>query len=85
MVLGASDHAYFGRVMSIYMLSWSVMPFVALPQSALADAIGVQVMMAGVGVLLFVVLAIIVVMLPGYRRLSDQEATGMAEQQTSPV
>ncbi|MCH7697968.1 MAG: MFS transporter [Chloroflexi bacterium] len=85
MVLGASDHAYFGRVMSIYMLSWSVMPFVALPQSALADAIGVQVMMAGVGVLLFVVLAIIVVVLPGYRRLSDQEARGMAKQRTSTV
>ncbi len=72
MVLGASDHKYFGRVMSIYMLSWSVMPFVALPQSALADTIGVQAMMAGVGVLLIAVLIAIVLLFPGYRRLHDQ-------------
>ncbi len=76
MVLGASDHRYFGRVMSIYMLSWSVMPFVAFPQSAIADAIGVQLMMAGVGVLLIAVLIAIVLLFPGYRRLHDQAPGG---------
>lgn len=85
MVLGASDHAYFGRVMSIYMLSWSVMPFVALPQSALADKIGVQTMLGGVGILLFAVIAAIVVVVPGYRRLTDQEAGAKAEQRTPAV
>ena len=83
MVLGASDHAYFGRVMSIYMLSWSVMPFVALPQSLLADAIGVQWMMGGVGVLLIIMIAAMVLLLPGYRRLNDQEAAARSGHQHS--
>ena len=83
MVLGASDPAYFGRVMSIYMLSWSVMPFIALPQSALADSIGVQWMMAGVGVLLVAVLLAIVLLLPGYRRLLANEAEAFGTQASS--
>jgi predicted MFS family arabinose efflux permease len=85
MVLGASDHAYFGRVMSIYMLSWSVMPFIALPQSLLADAFGVQWMMGGVGVLLIILIAAMVLLLPGYRRLNDQEAEARSGHQSSRV
>lgn len=77
MVLGNTDGEYYGRVMSVYMLSWSFMPFAAMPQSALADAYGVQWMIAGVGILL-VVLIVAMVALPGYRRLRDRE-THLAE------
>ncbi len=73
MVLGSTDQEYYGRVMSVYMLSWSVMPFAALPESALADALGVQTMVAGVGALLIVALLAIVLLLPGHRRLREQE------------
>ena len=83
MVLGATDPAYFGRVMSIYMLSWSVMPFVALPQSALADGIGVQWMMGGVGILLIAVLLTIVLLLPGYRTLLAHEADAFSGRPSS--
>ena len=79
MVLGETDQNYYGRVMSVYMLSWSVMPFVALPQSALADAFGVQPMVAGVGALLIVMLLAIVMLLPGHRRLREREANAAQE------
>ncbi len=74
MVLGNTDQEYYGRVMSVYMLSWSVMPFAALPESALADQIGVQPMMAGVGALLVLILLAVGLLMPGYRRLREQEA-----------
>ena len=74
MVLGSTNPEYYGRVMSVYMLSWSVMPFATLPESALADQVGVQTMVAGVGVLLVLALLAIVLLLPGYRRLREQDA-----------
>jgi len=73
MVLGNTDKAYYGRVMSVYMLSWSVMPFAALPEGRLADVLGVQTMIAGVGVVMIVMLVAVVLLLPGHRRLRDQE------------
>ena len=74
MVLGATDREYYGRVMSVYMLSWSLMPFATLPESALVDRVGVQTLVAGVGVLLMAMLVLIAVLLPGYRRLREEEA-----------
>jgi predicted MFS family arabinose efflux permease len=74
MVLASTAPEYYGRVMSVYMLSWSLMPFAALPESALADALGVQTMLAGVGVLLVLALLAIALVLPGHRRLREQEA-----------
>ena len=73
MVLGSTEPAYYGRVMSVYMLSWSINPFVALPESALADQVGVRAMMAGVGVLLVVLLIAIAYLVPGSRRLREQD------------
>ena len=73
MVLGSTDPKYYGRVMSVYMLSWSIMPFATMPESALADQLGVQKMVAGVGVLLVLSLLAIMLIVPGYRRLRDEE------------
>jgi len=74
MVLGSTDPKYYGRVMSVYMLSWSIMPFATLPESALADQFGVQKMVAGVGVLLVLSLLAIMLLVPGHRRLRDEES-----------
>jgi MFS family permease len=79
MVLSSTDRAYYGRVMSVYMLSWSVMPFAGLPESAIADAFGVQTMTAGVGLLLIVCLVAVALFLPGHRRLREHEARAAAE------
>jgi len=40
MVMHAAEPEYYGRVMSIYMLTFSVMPLMAAPLGALADAVG---------------------------------------------
>ncbi|MCH7837140.1 MAG: MFS transporter [Chloroflexi bacterium] len=74
MVLGSTDPKYYGRVMSVYMLSWSIMPFATMPESALADQFGVQKMVAGVGVLLVLLLLAIMLLVPGHRRLRDEES-----------
>jgi MFS family permease len=74
MVLGSTDREFYGRVMSVYMLSWSIQPFFGLVESVIADAIGVQAMTAGVGLLLAVTLVIIAVALPGYGRLREEES-----------
>ena len=74
MVLASSDPEYYGRVQSIYMLSWSVQAFAGLPIGALADLLGVQTTVAGVGVTLVVALAAIVALFPGHRRLREHEA-----------
>ncbi|MEX2247584.1 MAG: MFS transporter [Dehalococcoidia bacterium] len=74
LVLGATDHAYYGRVMSVYMLSWSFQPFVALPESIIADAIGIQTMMGCVGALVAVSLLLVAISHPGYARIRAAEA-----------
>jgi hypothetical protein len=78
MVLGATDRAYYGRVMSLYILSWSIAPFAALPASVVADTFGVRQMEAAVGVLLIVLMVAIAVLLPGHRRLREEEARAAA-------
>ena len=78
MVLGATDREYYGRVMSIYMLSWSFAPFAALPESAIADAFGVRQMEVGVGVLLVALMVAIAVLLPGHRRMRQDESRAAA-------
>jgi MFS family permease len=50
MVLSASDPEYYGRVQSVYMLSWSVQPFAAMPVALLADLWGAQYAVALTGV-----------------------------------
>jgi hypothetical protein len=61
--------------MSVYMISWAVMPFVALPESLLADLVGVQWMVGGVGVLLLIALIAIALLLPGQRERQDGQAS----------
>jgi len=73
MVLGNTDPEFYGRVMSVYMLGWSFSSFASLPEGRLADAIGVQTMTAGVGVVLIVALLAVVLLLPGHRRLREHE------------
>lgn len=74
MVLGSTDPEYYGRVMSVYMLSWSVSSFAALPEGKLADVLGVQTMVAGAGVVLVVALLAIATLLPAHRRLRERES-----------
>jgi MFS family permease len=73
MVLGNSAPEYYGRVQSIYMLSWSVQGFAALPEAALADVVGVQPLMAGIGVALVIALIAIAAFVPGHKTLREHD------------
>lgn len=63
-----------GRVMSVYMLTWSLMPLAALPMSILADLVGPQPTVATAGVLVALFIAGVAVFYPGYRKLGSPPA-----------
>lgn len=58
LVLGASEPAYHGRVMSIYMLTFSLVPMGAVPMSLATDAFGAPgtVGAGGIAIAAFIVL-----------------------------
>lgn len=55
LVIGNSETRLHGRVMSIYMLTFAVMPVAALPMAWLADHVGDRITVAGAG---FIVAAV---------------------------
>lgn len=58
------DRDYLGRLMSVYMFTFSMMPLMVLPISALADLIGVQMTFALQGVLVVGLMAAIALLAP---------------------
>jgi MFS family permease len=57
LVMQSTERHLFGRVMSIYMMTWSLVPAVVLPIGIIVDRVGVSATVATSGVLLVVVLA----------------------------
>jgi hypothetical protein len=74
LVLSNADPAFYGRVQSVYMLSWSVQPFVALPVAALADASSAQTAVMVTAAVTLAALWATMLLMPGYRRLSERPA-----------
>ena len=66
MVIGASDPAYQGRVMSIYMLTFSTMPIMAAPLGIAADRTGAPVLFIFLGVMITVMFVIAAALNPRY-------------------
>jgi MFS family permease len=60
-----------GRVMSVYMLTWSLMPLAALPMSILADVVGPEPTVATAGVLVALFIGGVAVLYPAYRKLGS--------------
>jgi len=59
MVMGESDPEYYGRVMSINMLSFSVMPLMSWPLGLLADVISAEATFALMGGVIVVIMVIL--------------------------
>ena len=59
MVMGESDPEYYGRVMSINMLTFAVMPLISAPLGVLADVIGADHTFALLGVVILVIMVLI--------------------------
>ena len=61
LVMMSTDEAYYGRVMSIYMMIWSAMPLFSLPVGVLVDLWGAPLVLgaAASGIILFMVALLI--------------------------
>lgn len=70
LVLSTAERRYHGRVMAVYMLTWSMMPVVAMPVAALADVVGVQEVVVGLGVTLVVLMVAMRLFYPNYHLLN---------------
>ena len=58
-----------GRVMSVYMMTWGLMPLGSLPQGMLADWLGAPIVAAGTGLLACLVVIVFAVRSPKIRSL----------------
>jgi hypothetical protein len=58
-----------GRVMSVYMTTWGLLPLGALPQGILAEFVGAPAVVAGAGLISCVVIAVMAVRTPALRAL----------------
>ncbi|MBI2321401.1 MAG: MFS transporter [Chloroflexi bacterium] len=64
-----TDRKFYGRVMSIYNMTWAFQPLATLPLGGLVDVLGAPATMAGAGALLAVLVAAIGVANPVHRRM----------------
>ena len=58
-----------GRVMSVYMMTWGLMPLGSLPQGVLADWLGAPVVAGGTGLVACLVVILFAIRAPKIRRL----------------
>src|SRR5215210_5555910 len=65
----ATPDALQGRVMSLYMMTWGLLPLGSLPQGILADWFGAPVVLAGTGLLSCLVVVLMAVRSPVLRHL----------------
>lgn len=71
------DRTYYGRVMSVYLMSLALQPVAVLPLSALVDHIGVQTTVSATGVLLAIAIIVIAIARPAiWRNLSETKKPG---------
>lgn len=70
LVMHNTDPAYHGRVMSVYMLTFSAMPLGVVPFGWLADHYGAPITIGIGGILLAVVIALVGALHPSYRHIT---------------
>jgi len=71
MLMLNTDRAWYGRVMSIYMMNWSLMPLATMPLGALSDLIGAPSTEAGAGLIILVIVASVAIFYPNWRKLGE--------------
>jgi len=69
MIMTYTDHEMRGRVMSVYMMTFSLMPISILPMGFLADSIGIANVVAGAAAIIIVYVALLWVLRPSYRQI----------------
>jgi fucose permease len=69
MIMTNTPHEMRGRVMSVYMMTFSLMPVSILPMGFLSDSIGIANAVAGAAALMVVYVALVWTFRPSYRQL----------------
>ncbi|MBI4213564.1 MAG: MFS transporter [Chloroflexi bacterium] len=69
LVFDATDPALFGRIMGVYMMSFSLFPLVSLPAGFAADQIGAPLTAAGSGVIVVAFILAVALLNPSFRKL----------------
>jgi predicted MFS family arabinose efflux permease len=69
LVMDHADPAYHGRVMSVYMLTFSAMPLAVVPAGMLADAFGAPATIGIAGLLLLAIIGLVGLLHPSYRHI----------------
>ncbi|HVC34113.1 MAG TPA: MFS transporter [Chloroflexota bacterium] len=74
MVMLNTDRAWYGRVMSIYMMNFALMPLATLPLGALSDWISAPIAVGGAAILIVVLVGGVGLFYPPYRRVGEAVA-----------
>ena len=69
LIMGNSEPRMYGRVMSVYVLTWALMPMGTLPMSLLAEQAGGRVTFATAGALTAAAILAVALLYPSYRRI----------------
>jgi MFS family permease len=68
MLMARSEPRFYGRVMSVYMLSWSAMPLASVPLGRAADTIGAPHTVTLAGAAIAVIVGLVALVSPTYRK-----------------
>lgn len=71
LVILNTDRAVYGRVISVYSMSWSLMPLALLPIGAIVDVIGAPITVACAGAILTVIIASLAAFVPSIRHVGE--------------
>lgn len=69
MMMGRTDRAYYGRVMSLNMMMFSTMPLVAMPVGIMADAVGAPLTVGISGIIVAAFVGGLALMSSAFRRI----------------
>jgi MFS family permease len=73
LVMLETDREYYGRVVSIYMMTWSLMPLALVPMGELVDHIGAPVTVGVAAIMLALIIGGITLFSPHIRRREEPE------------
>jgi predicted MFS family arabinose efflux permease len=83
LILAHTERAFTGRVMSVYMLTWSLQPIAIMPISATADVFGVRSVIVVMGTTVALFMAAVALLYPGYRRIGTPESIALQRAEAS--
>jgi MFS family permease len=69
LIMANTEPRLYGRVMSVWLLTFGLVPLATLPTAWLADRIGAPLTVTGAGVLVALFVAAVAVLYPPYRRI----------------